>query len=95
MIRLSLRIGHPAGIHARIAAQAVLRASRFSSSVFIRTSRGTASLTRLADLMGLDVNHGETVELLADGPDEAEALTDIGAFLRAEPDPTNPRRTLT
>lgn len=86
MIRFSLRIGHPAGIHARIAAQAVLRASRYTSSVFIRTSRGTASLTRLADLLGLDVNHGETVELIADGPDEAEALTDIGTFLRAESD---------
>ncbi len=89
MIRASLRIGHPAGVHARIAAQAVLLASQYSSSVFVRTSSGTASLTRLADLLGLDINHGETVELLADGPDEAAALEEIGSFLRS--DSTNER----
>ncbi|AXE38487.1 HPr family phosphocarrier protein [Acidipropionibacterium virtanenii] len=83
MIRISLRIGQPAGIHARIAAQAVLLASRYSSSVFVRTSGGTASLTRLADLLGLDIDYGQTVELLADGPDEAAALEEIGSFLRS------------
>ncbi|MFT0696766.1 HPr family phosphocarrier protein, partial [Acinetobacter bereziniae] len=55
MIRTEVTIGHPAGIHARVAAHAVLLASGHSASVFLRSSRGTASLTRLADLLRLDV----------------------------------------
>lgn len=89
MIRTEVTIGHPAGIHARVAAQAVLRASGHSASVFLRSSRGTASLTRLADLLRLDVREGDIVEILADGPDEVEALHEVGTFLRsATNDPT-------
>ncbi|MCI1746989.1 MAG: HPr family phosphocarrier protein [Acidipropionibacterium sp.] len=83
MIHTTLRIGHPAGVHARVAAQAVLLASRYSASVFVRTSSGTASLRRLADLLALDINKDETVELIADGLDESAALEAISAFLRA------------
>ncbi len=74
MIRTEVTIGHPAGIHARVAAHAVLLASGHSASVFLRSSRGTASLTRLADLLRLDVREDAVVEILADGPDEVEAL---------------------
>ncbi|WP_257478426.1 HPr family phosphocarrier protein [Acidipropionibacterium jensenii] len=88
MIHVTLRVGHPAGVHARIAAQAVLLASRYSASVFVRTSGGTASLRRLADLLALDINQNETVELVADGPDESAALHSLSAFLRAADDST-------
>lgn len=82
MIRTEVTIGHPAGIHARVAAQAVLLASGHSASVFLRSSRGTASLlTRLADLLRLDVREGAVVEILADGPDEVEALHEVATFL--------------
>ena len=89
MIRTEVTIGHPAGIHARVAAQAVLLACGHSASVFLRSSRGTASLTRLADLLRLDVREGAVVEILADGPDEVEALHEVATFLTpAANDPT-------
>jgi len=81
VIHVTLRVGHPAGVHARIAAQEVLLASRYSASVFVRTSGGTASLRRLADLLALDINQNETVELVADGPDESAAPPRPPAFL--------------
>ncbi|MES6676266.1 HPr family phosphocarrier protein [Cutibacterium acnes] len=81
MIRTEVTIGHPAGIHARVAAHAVLLASGHSASVFLRSSRGTVSLTRLADLLRLDVREDAVVEILADGPDEVEALHEVATFL--------------
>lgn len=48
---------------------------------FLRSSRGTASLTRLADLLRLDVREDAVVEILADGPDEVEALHEVATFL--------------
>lgn len=81
MIRRSVVVGRPAGVHARIAAQAVLVASRFAASLFARTGSGTASLTRLADLLALDIGRSDRVEILADGPDEQDALAAVCAFL--------------
>lgn len=81
MIHRSILVGQPAGVHARIAAQAVLVASRFTSSLFVRTGSGTASLTRLADLLALDIGYGDRIEILADGPDEQDALAAVCILL--------------
>lgn len=86
MIRTEVTVSRPDGIHARVAAQAVLMAPRHPASVFLRSSRGTASLTKLADVLGLDINQGDVVEILADGPDEAEALHEVATFLTTAPD---------
>ncbi|MSS46484.1 HPr family phosphocarrier protein [Cutibacterium sp. WCA-380-WT-3A] len=86
MIGTKVTVGHPAGIHARVAAHAVLLASGHSASVFLRSLRGTASLARLADLLRLDVREGDVVEVLADGPDEVETLHDIATFLTSTTD---------
>lgn len=81
MIRSLVSVSLQASIHARVAAQVVLIASRFRSSAYVRSSGGTASLTQLADLLALDIDANDTIEILVDGSDEVMALEALTSFL--------------
>ena len=68
----------PLGLHARPAMLLVETASRFESDIALRRygdEAGTqADAKRIFDVLKLDVDEGERIELIADGPDEDEAL---------------------
>nr|WP_245306662.1 HPr family phosphocarrier protein [Acidipropionibacterium timonense] len=59
----------------------MLIASRFRSSAYVRSPAGTASLTRLADLLALDISAHERIEILVDGSDETQAMAALTSYL--------------
>jgi len=62
------------GLHARLAAQVVYLASRFSSSISLACKGRSASAHNVLAVMLLAAQVGGTICVEASGPDEAEAV---------------------
>lgn len=69
------------GLHARPAAQFVKTATSFKSSISITKDKDYINAKSVMGVMALAVTKGEEVIILADGPDENEAITTLEEFL--------------
>jgi phosphocarrier protein HPr len=74
VIRRSLRIRNRLGLHARAAARFVHTASRFRSQVSASRDGRTMDGKSILGILLLAAPQGTEIELLVDGPDEAEAM---------------------
>jgi phosphotransferase system HPr (HPr) family protein len=75
MISTIITIDHPAGLHARPAAQFVKTAARFPCKISVRklnSEKPPANAKSPLSVLTLGVNQGDTVEIIAEG-DEARA----------------------
>lgn len=81
MIRRSLRIRNRLGLHARAAARFVHTASRFRSQVSASRDGRTMDGKSILGILLLAAPHGTEIELLVDGPDEAEAMAALEALV--------------
>jgi phosphocarrier protein HPr len=77
-----------AGLHARPASTLVQTANRFDADVSIgrATDDETVSAASMLSVSGLNVAHGETVRVVAEGPDAADALEAVCSLLTTELD---------
>lgn len=73
----------PSGIHARPAATFVETAKKFTCLISMESRGKKANCKSLISVLKLGVPHGATVQLTADGPDEAKALDALVAVLAA------------
>lgn len=63
-------------------AQAIVRVARsFSSRIFLRDARGTFNAKSLLGLLSLGTKNTGLMTLLADGPDEEEAVNKLCLLL--------------
>lgn len=69
------------GIHARPAGMLVKEASRFSSEIRVRCKGKEGDAKKILSLMGLAAKKGDRVEMIAEGPDEEEAIAVLGRFM--------------
>jgi phosphotransferase system HPr (HPr) family protein len=81
MIRASVTVRIPDGIHAGIAHRLHHEGGRFQSSLFLKHDGRTASLGSVVAMLALGVEFGAEIEILADGGDEGAALSTIVALL--------------
>ena len=74
-----------AGLHARPASEFVQTANEFDSELSAGRpddgDGGLVSADSMLSVTGLNVQHGESVRLVADGPDASEALDALAAVL--------------
>lgn len=82
MKSFSFTIQDPLGIHARPAGQLVKEASKYESAITIARGDKEADLKKVFRLMSLGVKTGETVTLVIEGPDEAEAARNLEAYIK-------------
>jgi phosphocarrier protein len=79
-----------AGLHARPASKLVQTANRFDASVSIgRAEDGDDGLVRADSMLsvsGLNVGHGESVRVVAEGADAADALDAVCDLLTSAVD---------
>lgn len=68
------------GIHARPAGLLVKEAKKYESKIQIVKAGKAAAATKLMAVMGLGVKCGDTVEVEAEGADEASAVEGMKAF---------------
>src|SRR5699024_1690545 len=71
------------GLQARPAAHFVQEANRSSSDLFIEIDGKTVNAKSIMGLMSLAITRGETIHLIADGPDEEEAVEHLTQFVSA------------
>lgn len=74
-------VGNTRGLHARLAAQVVHVASRFTCSVSLAFKGRTANARNILAVMLLAASVGGTIRIEASGPDEAEALDALSSLL--------------
>jgi len=71
-----------AGLHARPASKFVQTANRFESEISVgRPDDDLVSANSMLSVSGLNVAHGESVRIVAEGSDAAEALDALEALL--------------
>ena len=87
MVKKELVIRNHAGIHCRPSSVVIAKAGEFPGHEFkLVSSRGTAQLTGILDLLALGLQCGEKITLEVSGEKESEALTVVGDALEFEYD---------
>lgn len=74
-------IKDPDGIHARPAGLLVKTAGKFQSKITLLNNEMSGDAKGIFSVMGLNVKCGDEIEIMAEGPDEEEAIDLIGRFL--------------
>lgn len=81
MMRDTVKVGFEEGLETRNMAMLVQTAGRYKSNIHIRAEAYEVNAKSIMGVMTLGLNYGDEVELLADGPDETEAMEALKAFL--------------
>lgn len=76
-----VNVANGLGLHARLAAQVVHLASKFSCNVSLAFRDRTANARNVVAVMLLAASVGSTILIEASGPDEAEALDAISGLI--------------
>lgn len=85
MLRRPLPIVNALGLHARAAARLVRLAAGFTSELtLIRDDSGLkANAKSILSVLHLAAAHGAKISLIADGPDEAEAMAAVEELFKS------------
>lgn len=74
MVSQKVVIKNPTGLHLRPAGIFCNTAVRFQSSITYRVRNTTANAKSVLSVLGSCVKAGDEIEIICNGPDEAEAL---------------------
>ena len=80
MIKRAITITNKLGLHARASAKLTQAASSFTSAVWIARNGRRVNAKSIMGVMMLAAGLGSTVEVEADGPDEAQAMAALEAL---------------
>lgn len=81
MKQKSVTIRLEQGLEARPVAMLVQVASKHSSSVYLETEGRKVNAKSIMGMMSLGLDSGEMVTVIADGPDEEEAVSSMADYL--------------
>ncbi len=74
MLTKTVTIQNEVGLHTRPATFFVQKASNYNSSVWIENCDRRANAKSLLGVLSLGISKGDNVSIIANGPDEAEAV---------------------
>lgn len=77
MISREVTIKNNVGLHARPATFFIQKANSYASSIWIQKDDRRISARSLLGVLSMGITGGMTITLIADGPDEAEALNGL------------------
>ena len=77
MISRDVTIKNNVGLHARPATFFIQKANSYASSIWIQKDDRRISAKSLLGVLSMGITGGMTITLIADGPDETEALTGL------------------
>jgi catabolite repression HPr-like protein len=84
MVEKQVEVKLKTGLQARPAALFVQEANRFSSDIFLEKDGKKVNAKSIMGLMSLAVGAGASVNLIADGNDEEEALEKLAEYIQKE-----------
>ena len=85
MISKEMTVNLSGGMEARPVAVLVQVASQYDSSIYLQVGEGKkVNAKSIMGMMSLGIAQGEKVTVLADGPDEKEAVAGIEKYLTSK-----------
>jgi phosphocarrier protein len=84
ILRRTIKIANPQGLHARPASTFVKLASRFESEVTVKKGPDAVNGKSIMGLMTLAANQGSELVIEVSGPDAERALEELAAFLSSD-----------
>ena len=81
MVTSQFTIANRLGLHARAAAQMVKAANRFASEIRVRSGDREVNGKSIMGILTLAAVQGSLIVLTMEGPDEKEALTQLGDLI--------------
>ncbi|MEY3271305.1 MAG: sugar transport system phosphocarrier protein HPr, PtsH [Pseudomonadota bacterium] len=81
MIQSSITISNKLGLHARASAKLTKLAGSFRSEIHLSRNGRRVNAKSIMGVMMLAAGLGASIELEADGPDEAEAMAALRALI--------------
>ena len=75
MVSKEVVISNQVGLHARPATFFIQKANEFKSSIWIERDERRVNAKSLLGILSLGITKGTTINLIADGPDEEEAVS--------------------
>jgi len=75
--QLAVRVQSETGLHARPASQFVTEASKYSSEIKVQKNEKCVNGKSIMGILGLCVNTGDEIIIIADGEDEEQAIEGI------------------
>ena len=74
MLTKTITIQNQVGLHTRPATFFIQKANSYKSSVWIENCERRANAKSLLGVLSLGISKGDSVAIIAEGPDEAEAV---------------------
>ncbi|GMB09076.1 HPr family phosphocarrier protein [Thermolongibacillus altinsuensis] len=84
MVEKQVEVLLKTGLQARPAALFVQEANRFSSDIYIEKNGKKVNAKSIMGLMSLAISSGSVITIIADGPDEQEALDTLVKYVQQE-----------
>ena len=84
MISRSVTINNSVGLHARPATFFIQKANSYKCSIWIEKEDCRVNAKSLLGVLSLGITKGTNITIIADGPDESNAIDGIVAHIEAE-----------
>jgi phosphotransferase system HPr (HPr) family protein len=87
MQQIAVKLTNDIGLHARPASEFVKTAAKFQADIRIRNATRPVSwgdAKSILSVLSLGVERGHTIDLMAAGPDEEEALSTLRALVESD-----------
>lgn len=81
MVSKNMTINIPKGLEARPVALLVQVASQYESSIYVEIQEKKVNAKSIMGMMSLGLAEGEQVTIIANGPDEEEAVNAIDNYI--------------
>ncbi|MBQ8396874.1 MAG: HPr family phosphocarrier protein [Clostridia bacterium] len=81
MISRNVQITNNVGLHARPATFFIQKANSYRSSIWVEKDDRRVNAKSLLGVLSLGIVKGMTITLIADGPDEADALEGLAVLI--------------
>ena len=84
MVSKEVVINNQVGLHARPATFFIQKANEFKSSIWVEKDERRVNAKSLLGVLSLGVVKGTTINLIADGPDQDEAIDTLSALIDSD-----------
>ncbi len=81
MISREVKITNSIGLHARPATFFIQKANSYKSSIWVEKEERRVNAKSLLGVLSLGISKGMSINLIADGQDEAEALEGLAELI--------------
>lgn len=81
MITREVKIINSVGLHARPATFFIQKAQSYKSTIWVEKDDRRINAKSLLGILALGISKGMSINLIADGPDEAEALEGLAELI--------------